>query len=144
PRKGTRLAPGMTSSSSAARRVRRLLSLRAAPKQLAGRAWKFAMTAFAVATICGVALAQERESKILKGKILQTDETDLLRSKIKANLVRAGADASDAKTPSRPKPYVIGVPDILLIDAIKVVPKPPYHIEPQDVLKIGATPGSTI
>ena len=31
---------------------------------------------------------------------------------------------------------MIGVPDILLIDAIKVVPKPPYHIEPQDLLQI--------
>jgi len=32
--------------------------------------------------------------------------------------------------------YVIEPPDILLIDALKVVPKPPYHIEAQDVLVI--------
>jgi polysaccharide export outer membrane protein len=33
-------------------------------------------------------------------------------------------------------PYVVDVPDVLLIDAVKVVPKPPYHIEPQDTLEI--------
>jgi polysaccharide export outer membrane protein len=32
--------------------------------------------------------------------------------------------------------YVIEPPDILLIDAIRVVPKPPYRIEPLDVLYI--------
>jgi polysaccharide export outer membrane protein len=32
--------------------------------------------------------------------------------------------------------YVIEPPDILLIDAVKVVPKPPYHIEPLDILQI--------
>lgn len=32
--------------------------------------------------------------------------------------------------------YVIEPPDILLIDAVKVVPKAPYHIEPLDVLQI--------
>src|SRR5262245_38980309 len=40
--------------------------------------------------------------------------------------------------------YVIEPPDILLIDALKVVPKPPYHIEVQDVLAITATPGSVL
>jgi len=40
--------------------------------------------------------------------------------------------------------YVIEAPDILLIDALKVVPKPPYHIEVQDVLQITATPGSVL
>ena len=33
-------------------------------------------------------------------------------------------------------PYVIEPPDILLIDAVKVVPKAPYHIEPFDLLQI--------
>jgi protein involved in polysaccharide export with SLBB domain len=32
--------------------------------------------------------------------------------------------------------YVVEPPDILLIDAIKLVPKPPYRIEPLDVLQI--------
>ena len=32
--------------------------------------------------------------------------------------------------------YVIEPPDVLLIDAVKVVPKPPYHIEPLDTLEI--------
>ena len=32
--------------------------------------------------------------------------------------------------------YIIEPPDILLIDAVKLVPKAPYHIEPLDVLQI--------
>src|ERR1700738_2920435 len=32
--------------------------------------------------------------------------------------------------------YVIEPPDILLIDAVKLVPKAPYHIEPLDTLQI--------
>ena len=32
--------------------------------------------------------------------------------------------------------YVIEPPDILLIDAVKLVPKSPYHVEPLDVLQI--------
>ena len=32
--------------------------------------------------------------------------------------------------------YVIETPDVLLIDAVKVVPKPPYKIEPLDTLEI--------
>jgi hypothetical protein len=35
-----------------------------------------------------------------------------------------------------PAPHVIEPPDILLIDAIRIVSKPPYHIEPLDVLGI--------
>ena len=33
-------------------------------------------------------------------------------------------------------PYIIEPPDILLIDAVKVVPKAPHHIEPFDLLQI--------
>src|SRR5271163_2751776 len=32
--------------------------------------------------------------------------------------------------------YVIEPPDTLLIDAVKLVPKPPYKIEPLDVLQV--------
>lgn len=32
--------------------------------------------------------------------------------------------------------YIIEPPDILMIDAVKLVPKAPYHIEPLDVLQI--------
>lgn len=32
--------------------------------------------------------------------------------------------------------YIIEPPDILLIDAVKLVPKAPYHIEPLDILQI--------
>ena len=32
--------------------------------------------------------------------------------------------------------YVIEPPDTLLIDAVKLVPKPPYKIEPLDILQI--------
>jgi polysaccharide export outer membrane protein len=33
-------------------------------------------------------------------------------------------------------PYVIEPPDILLIDALRIVPKEPFHIEPLDVLQV--------
>jgi polysaccharide biosynthesis/export protein len=36
-------------------------------------------------------------------------------------------------------PYRVEPPDILFIDAIKVVPKSPYRISPQDVLSVNAT-----
>ena len=32
--------------------------------------------------------------------------------------------------------YIIEPPDILLVDAVKLVPKAPYHVEPLDVLQI--------
>lgn len=32
--------------------------------------------------------------------------------------------------------YVVEAPDVLLIDAVKVVPKPPYKVEPLDVLQV--------
>src|ERR1700685_2868867 len=32
--------------------------------------------------------------------------------------------------------YVIEPPDILLIDAVKLVPKAPYHVEPLDTLQV--------
>ena len=35
--------------------------------------------------------------------------------------------------------YVIEPPDILLIDAVKLVPKAPYHIEALDVVQISVT-----
>jgi len=32
--------------------------------------------------------------------------------------------------------YIVEAPDVLLIDAVKVVPKPPYRVEPLDVLQV--------
>ena len=63
--------------------------------------------------------------------------------------VPAALAAKSVPTPERPskKPYVVDVPDVLLIDALKVVPKPPYHIEPQDILEIfvmGTLPNQNI
>ena len=39
-------------------------------------------------------------------------------------------------------PYVIEPPDVLLIEAIHVVPKQPYHLQPFDTLaiQVGGTP----
>jgi protein involved in polysaccharide export with SLBB domain len=37
-------------------------------------------------------------------------------------------------------PYVIESPDVLLIDAIRLVPRPPYRIEPLDLISIIPTP----
>ncbi|HEY1785729.1 MAG TPA: polysaccharide biosynthesis/export family protein, partial [Pirellulales bacterium] len=54
-------------------------------------------------------------------------------------LVKAIARAAAAlpKSAWQPPSYVVEPPDILLIDAVKLVPKAPYHIEPLDVLQIG-------
>jgi polysaccharide export outer membrane protein len=38
--------------------------------------------------------------------------------------------------------YVIEAPDILMIDAIRIIPLPPYKVEPLDVLYISAKPGT--
>lgn len=41
-------------------------------------------------------------------------------------------------------PYIIEPPDILVIEAVKLVPKPPYRIESLDQLQISASPSSTL
>jgi polysaccharide export outer membrane protein len=40
-------------------------------------------------------------------------------------------------------PYVIEAPDIILVDAVRLVPKPPYRIEPLDSLVIQVTDALT-
>jgi protein involved in polysaccharide export with SLBB domain len=49
--------------------------------------------------------------------------------------VRAPSEMEKTSLPT----YMIEPPDILLIDAIKVVPKPPYQLQPLDVLQILVT-----
>jgi len=49
-------------------------------------------------------------------------------------IAKAASDLPKSSGP--PAAYVVDVPDILLIDAVKLVPKSPYHIEPLDVLQI--------
>jgi len=49
--------------------------------------------------------------------------------------VRAPSEMEKTSLPT----YVIEPPDILLIDAIKVVPKPPYQLQPLDILQILVT-----
>jgi polysaccharide biosynthesis/export protein len=53
----------------------------------------------------------------------------------------AGADLCDCDLPreltkTTLPTYVIEPPDILYIDSVRLIPKPPYHIEPLDVLAI--------
>lgn len=40
-------------------------------------------------------------------------------------------------------PYVIEPPDILLIDALRIIPKEPFQIQPLDVLQVDADPTTT-
>ena len=47
-----------------------------------------------------------------------------------------GETVPTEKDKSTLAPYVIEPPDILFIEAIRIVPKPPYHIRAQDVLSI--------
>lgn len=39
-----------------------------------------------------------------------------------------------------PTCYIIEPPDVLLVDAVRVIPKGPYHVEPLDILMIQVTP----
>jgi len=57
---------------------------------------------------------------------------------------RARSEVPTEKCKTTLPAYVIEPPDILLIDALKIVPKPPYHIEAQDVLQLTAAPNSTL
>ena len=60
----------------------------------------------------------------------------LTRSQVlMAKLPPEGASPRELTKISLPT-YVVEPPDVLLIDAVKVVPKPPYHIEPLDTLEI--------
>lgn len=60
----------------------------------------------------------------------------LTRSQVlMAKLPPEGASPRELTKISLPT-YVVEPPDVLLIDAVKVVPKPPYRIEPLDTLEI--------
>lgn len=65
---------------------------------------------------------------------------------IEAEMPRPAAMPTELNKISLP-PYVVEPPDILLIDAVKVVPKSPYEIEPFDLLQVlvdGAPPENPI
>lgn len=65
---------------------------------------------------------------------------------IEAEMPRPAAMPTELNKISLP-PYVLEPPDILLIDAVKVVPKSPYSVEPFDLLQVlvdGAPPENPI
>jgi len=65
---------------------------------------------------------------------------------IEAEMPRPAAMPTELNKISLP-PYVVEPPDILLIDAVKVVPKSPYQVEPFDLLQVlvdGAPPENPI
>jgi polysaccharide export outer membrane protein len=59
--------------------------------------------------------------------------------RIDPGVMPAKSDVPTEKAKTSLPTYVIEPPDILLIDALKLVPKPPYHIEAQDLLQISVT-----
>jgi len=81
-----------------------------------------------------------------------TDKTDIPKTPISARMAYQNAGPMP-RVPFREQAlttlptYTIEPPDILLIDAIKVVPKAPYHVEPLDQLQVnvaGALPEQPI
>jgi polysaccharide export outer membrane protein len=56
--------------------------------------------------------------------------------KIDPGVTPAKSEVPTEKAKTTLPTYVIEPPDILLIDALKLIPKPPYHIESQDLLQI--------
>jgi protein involved in polysaccharide export with SLBB domain len=55
-------------------------------------------------------------------------------------LPRIGEPVPTEKDKSTLAPYIIEPPDILFIEAIRVVPKPPYHLQANDVVSIDMGP----
>ena len=69
---------------------------------------------------------------------LNQRDMGLLKTPVDAQgIVRPGAQRPPAELAKVSLPdYVIEPPDILLIEGVKIVPKNPYEIQPQDILQI--------
>src|SRR5262245_32922002 len=87
------------------------------------------------ATIAGI----EAQLKILRSelepktfKLLQSDQANALPRDVTERSTQKAPAVSD---PGTLPPYTIAPPDILLIDAQRIIPKD-FHIEPLDVLKV--------
>ena len=80
--------------------------------------WLGLVTLLLVSSGCGAVLSPAQPLPITAPE--PTAESDVPRELAKVSL----------------PPYIIEPPDILLIDAVKIVPKPPHSLEPFDALGI--------
>jgi polysaccharide biosynthesis/export protein len=137
---------GMAESSAATRRrIVRLLAMKGSIQPRLGFALGMVGWGLAIGLAVAVALLQSNSARKPSDPIQlptnwTTSNPGTLRIPAWGDKPLADAIAQAAaalpKAAGPPPPYVIAVPDILLIDAIKVVPKAPYHIEPLDMLQI--------
>jgi len=123
------MALGMAESIPAARyRILRLLAMQGLPRPRLGLFLGMAGWAVAIALLVTLAMLQ-------RGNWPWSGGGDLPPWGNAPISFAAGNVTSPGERPSS-APYVIEPPDVLLIDAVKVVPKPPQKLEPLDVLKI--------
>ncbi|HVU86607.1 MAG TPA: polysaccharide biosynthesis/export family protein [Pirellulales bacterium] len=122
------LALGMAESVSAARaRIMRLLAMQGTPRPRLGKF--LGLAGWVVAGALAVVLALLQSGRLpWQG----ADEPPWGNTPV-------SLAAAEARSPSERQslgPYRVEAPDVLLIDAVKIVPKPPYKIEPLDTLEI--------
>jgi polysaccharide export outer membrane protein len=129
PQAGSLLVLGMSESVVATRgRILRLLAMQGVPRPKLNLVVGISGWLIAVALAVMLALLQY-------GRNPWGGSADLPPwGNTPVSVAAAKASAPSERPPL--KPYVIDSPDVLLIDAVKVVPKPPYHIEPLDTLEI--------
>ncbi len=122
------LALGMAESVSAARaRIMRLLAMQDTPRPRLGKF--LGLAGWIVAAGLAVVLALLQSGRL---PWQRSDEPPWGDTPV-------SLAAAEARSPSQRQslgPYRVEAPDVLLIDAVKIVPKPPYHIEPLDVLEV--------
>jgi polysaccharide biosynthesis/export protein len=115
-------------STDARHRILRLLALRTSPRPRTTRLQLIAITVAASTLLAGIALAQpgdsERKESVDPAATTPVAKADDSRNRDRLKLANESA-------------YVLEPPDILVIKALRLLPKAPVRIQKLDVLQIG-------